>query len=244
MSRCLTTDQITALILDEVSPDERTSSETHLGSCNSCRAVHEVMARVNGQAGISADPGREGESHLRKEVNDTLARFAELSVPWGTVFAASTKRGLTRIEFQTTADGMAAMLANDGLIPDLSTEGLEEVKKELEEYFEGRRRRFGMPLDLRVHNSFRRRVLEETSRIPAGSYSTYKRIAEEVGSPRAHRAVGNAVGANPIPIVIPCHRVLATGGGLGGYGGGLEIKRYLLELEGVSVGRATRAASR
>jgi len=109
---------------------------------------------------------------------------------------------------------------------------LEPVRRELEEYFAGRRRRFEISLDWTLIGGFRRRVLRATSEIPFGGVLSYGEIAAEAGSPRGSRAAGNALGANPIPIVIPCHRVLRSGGALGGYGGGLERKRLLLELEG------------
>ena len=109
---------------------------------------------------------------------------------------------------------------------------LEELERELDEYFSGRRRSFSLKLDWRLIGPFARRVLTLTSEIPYGGHSSYGEIAAEAGSPRGARAAGNALGSNPIPIVIPCHRVLHAGGGLGGYGGGLERKRFLLELEG------------
>jgi methylated-DNA-[protein]-cysteine S-methyltransferase len=107
------------------------------------------------------------------------------------------------------------------------------VRRELDEYFEGRRRRFSVPVDLRLRDGFTRRVLEETARIPFGTVVTYKAVAGGAGNPRASRAAGNALGSNPIPIVVPCHRVVHTGGGLGGYTGGLDRKVTLLRLEGV-----------
>jgi methylated-DNA-[protein]-cysteine S-methyltransferase len=107
------------------------------------------------------------------------------------------------------------------------------VRRELDEYFEGRRRRFSVPVDLRLREGFTRRVLEETARIPFGTVVTYKAVAGGAGNPRASRAAGNALGSNPIPIVVPCHRVVHTGGGLGGYTGGLDRKVTLLRLEGV-----------
>ena len=110
---------------------------------------------------------------------------------------------------------------------------LERVRRELGEYFEGRRREFELPLDWRLTRGFVRKVLTETARIPFGETRTYAEIATVAGSPRAFRAAGSALGANPIPIVVPCHRVLRKGGGMGGYGGGLEVKRRLLEIEGV-----------
>jgi methylated-DNA-[protein]-cysteine S-methyltransferase len=106
------------------------------------------------------------------------------------------------------------------------------VRRELEEYFEGRRTKFGLPLDWSLVGGFTRRVLKRTAQIPYGEVSTYREVATDAGSPRAVRAAGNALGSNPIPIVVPCHRVLHTGGGLGGYGGGLEAKEFLLRLEG------------
>ena len=109
---------------------------------------------------------------------------------------------------------------------------LDPVRRELDEYFAGRRREFDLPLDWRLTGGFTRKVLRETARIPFGETRSYMQMAASAGSPRAHRAAGSALGANPIPIVVPCHRVLRSGGGLGGYGGGLEVKRELLRLEG------------
>jgi methylated-DNA-[protein]-cysteine S-methyltransferase len=108
---------------------------------------------------------------------------------------------------------------------------LDLARRELDEYFDGRRRDFDLDLDLSLARGFGARVLEATSRIPYGGSATYREVATEAGSPRAVRAAGNALGANPIPIVVPCHRVLRTGGGLGGYTGGLDRKRFLLEHE-------------
>src|SRR5205807_1330723 len=100
---------------------------------------------------------------------------------------------------------------------------------EREEYFEGRRRGFEVALDWTLVAPFARRVLRATSRIPYGGVLSYAEVAADAGSPRGFRAAGNALGANPIPIVVPCHRVLRSGGALGGYGGGLERKRFLLQ---------------
>jgi len=109
---------------------------------------------------------------------------------------------------------------------------LDDVRRELDEYFEGRRRDFDLPIDLAlVRGDFARRLLEATARIPFGSTASYRDMAEAAGNVRAVRAAGNALGANPIPIVVPCHRVLRTGGALGGYTGGLDRKRRLLALE-------------
>jgi O-6-methylguanine DNA methyltransferase len=113
-----------------------------------------------------------------------------------------------------------------------------ETRRQLEEYFAGRRLVFRLPLDLEQGTAFQRRVWRALLDIPYGHTMSYKEVAMTIGQPSAVRAVGAANGANPIPIVVPCHRVVASDGTLGGYGGGLSIKRDLLDLEG-----NTRAAA-
>jgi methylated-DNA-[protein]-cysteine S-methyltransferase len=109
---------------------------------------------------------------------------------------------------------------------------LDEVRRELDRYFEGRLQDFELPLDWQLTQGFYRKVLRATARIPYGQTRSYKQMATKAGSPRAVRATGSALGSNPLPIIVPCHRVLRTGGALGGYGGGLDTKQALLELEG------------
>jgi len=123
-----------------------------------------------------------------------------------------------------------AKLAPGAELVEAPTQVLEQASIELDEYFAGRRQRFGVPLDLRT-TGFRRRVLETVATIGFGQTTTYKTIAERLQCPRAVRAVGAANGANPIPVIIPCHRVLGSDGRLTGFGGGVETKRWLLDLE-------------
>jgi methylated-DNA-[protein]-cysteine S-methyltransferase len=114
---------------------------------------------------------------------------------------------------------------------------LDEVRRELEEYFAGQRRTFDVSVDRRLSRGYRRTVLEALSReVPYGHTVSYKELAERTGNPKASRAVGSAMATNPIPIVVPCHRVLRTGGALGGYGGGLDTKVWLLRHEGALLG--------
>ena len=108
---------------------------------------------------------------------------------------------------------------------------LQPVLRQLDAYFTHELRRFDVQLDWRLIAPFARRVLNYTSRIPYGRSSTYGEVARDIGAPKAPRAVGNALGSNPIPVVLPCHRVLRRGGALGGYGGGLQRKEWLLTLE-------------
>jgi methylated-DNA-[protein]-cysteine S-methyltransferase len=166
--------------------------------------------------------------------------YAMEDSPVGRLLLAVTPRGLVRIAYldgEERADEVLEDLA-DHISPRVLAvpARLDEARRELEEFFAGRRQQFGLALDWSlVRPGFGRRVLQATSRIPYGSVSSYKLMAGEAGSPRAYRAAGTALSGNPIPIVVPCHRVLHSGGGLGGYTGGLDRKTALLALEGVVV---------
>lgn len=160
--------------------------------------------------------------------------YAPVDSPFGTLLLATTKRGLVRVAFpeedvDATLQRLAARISPR--IVETPTP-LEPMRRELDEYFAGRRRHFELALDWTLVGPFGRRVLSATSAIPYGGVLTYSEVAAEAGNPRASRAAGNALGANPMPIVVPCHRVLRRGGALGGYGGGLPRKQFLLELEG------------
>jgi methylated-DNA-[protein]-cysteine S-methyltransferase len=159
--------------------------------------------------------------------------YATVDSPVGMLLIAQTKRGLVRIAYPMVPHDKVLIELAEDISPRVleSPAKLDSVRRQLEEYFEGRRTRFDLELDWRLSHGFQRRVLSRTARIPYGEVSTYKTVAAAAGSPRGARAAGNALGANPIPIVVPCHRVLHTGGGLGGYGGGLDRKEFLLKLE-------------
>jgi methylated-DNA-[protein]-cysteine S-methyltransferase len=162
--------------------------------------------------------------------------YAVVDSPVGELLVAGTRRGLVRIAYGENMphDKVLLELAEDVSPRVLEAPArLDAIRRQLDEYFEGRRTDFDLTLDWRLSHGFKRRVLGHTARIPYGRVSTYKTLAGAAGSPRGARAAGNALGANPIPIVVPCHRVLHSGGGLGGYGGGLDRKQFLLKLEGV-----------
>jgi methylated-DNA-[protein]-cysteine S-methyltransferase len=161
--------------------------------------------------------------------------YATAETPMGTAIVAATPRGLVRVGLPNEpADTVLEQLARQVSPRVLEWRGrLDDVLRELDEYFEGGRHRFDVPLDWRLTTApFARNVLGETARIPFGLTSTYSQVAAKAGNPRASRAAGNALGSNPIPIVVPCHRVLRSGGEIGGYGGGPEMKEFLLRLEG------------
>ena len=160
--------------------------------------------------------------------------YATVDSPFGNLLAASTEQGLVRLAFpEESVDAVLERLA-ERLSPRIveAPSAPQPLLRELDEYFAGNRREFELELDWSLIGPFGRKVLTVTSEIPYGGVLSYSDVAAEAGSPRGSRAAGNALGSNPIPIVIPCHRVLRTGGNLGGYGGGLDRKRFLLELEG------------
>ena len=159
--------------------------------------------------------------------------YAQVDSPLGPLTVAVTPRGLVRVAYpDRPLDDVLARLA-EVVSPRVleAPERLDPVRRELEEYFEGRRRSFETPIDWALTRGFFRRVLQVTAEIGYGEVATYAEVASRAGSARAVRATGNGLGSNPMPVVVPCHRVVRTGGGLGGYTGGLERKRFLLGLE-------------
>lgn len=161
--------------------------------------------------------------------------YGEMDSPLGRLTVMVTRRGLVRLSYpgEGSAEQMDEIAAR--ISPRIleAPERTDRVRRQLDEYFAGRRRRFELPIDWRLVRGFAADVLRATARIPFGSVSSYRQIAADAGSPNAYRAAGNALGSNPVPVVVPCHRVLHAGGGLGGYTGGLDRKRFLLRLEGV-----------
>jgi methylated-DNA-[protein]-cysteine S-methyltransferase len=193
--------------------------------------------------GHAPDPAR---THLDSLVAGALARadadglvdvaWAVEDTPIGPLTLAATPAGLVRVGFG----------AEDAVLPSLAVQvsprvvhlpaRLDDLRRQLDEYFAGRRRHFEVALDRRLSHGYRLAVLEELSRVPYGQTVSYKDLAGRTGNPNASRAVGTAMATNPIPIVVPCHRVLRSGGALGGYGGGLDTKVWLLRHEGALLG--------
>src|SRR5918992_3707390 len=188
---------------------------------------------------------REAAGELAGEAPDLVARaddeglldvaYTSVDSPLGPLVVAATPKGLVRVSY-TEFRGEDEVL--EELARRVSPRVLEAparldgVRRELDEYFDGRRQEFDTPIDWSYLAGFTREVLRATASIRFGEVSTYAGVAEAAGSPRAVRAAGNALGANPMPVIVPCHRVLRTGGTLGGYTGGIERKEFLLRLEG------------
>jgi methylated-DNA-[protein]-cysteine S-methyltransferase len=155
--------------------------------------------------------------------------------PFGELLLAATPRGVVRIglpsqDYEELLEDLSGRVSPRVLEAPAQ---LDELRRELDLYFEGRLTEFDLPLDWRLTMGFRGKVQRAINRIPYGQTRTYTDMARSAGNERAVRAAGTACGSNPIPIVVPCHRVLRSGGGLGGYGGGLQMKEALLELEGI-----------
>lgn len=152
--------------------------------------------------------------------------YAIMPSPLGTLWLGQSERGLCRIALGTAdAAGIAEEMLHDPV-------ALAEPLRQLQEYFDGRRRVFALSLDLSAGSAFQQRVWRAAQQIPYGQTWSYGQLAAAVGRPNAARAVGRALGANPLPIVVPCHRVLRADGAWGGFALGLAVKRALLQLEG------------
>ena len=173
--------------------------------------------------------------------------YTRVDSPLGDLILAATREGLREIEFgkglsdvefvarqrERGADAVRIDRMSD--VEPSVWQVLQRTATELEEYFGGRRARFDVPLDWGPMPPFRRAVLEATAAVPFGHVDTYASIARRIGKPKATRAVGNALGQNPIPVIVPCHRIIRSDASLGGYTGGLDIKERLLHLEGVTL---------
>lgn len=174
-------------------------------------------------------------------VNDGLADalFATAPSPIGELLVVVSDRGVCRIGFgdedaDAILDDVASQMGPRILHSEMHT---RIVGEQLEAFFDGQGE-FDLPVDLAlVRSGFQRKVLEALADVPMGEVTTYGELADDIGHPRAARAVGTALGRNPVPIVVPCHRVLPTGGGVGGYGGSPWRKTFLLNLEGVEASR-------
>ncbi len=192
----------------------------------------EQMTRTETAAEIEGARGR--FVRLAEERGLLDVAYAIEDSPHGPLLLAATPKGLVKLGLPNQDDeGILEELASK-VSPRVleSPARLDPARRELESYFAGELRDFDLPIDWQLTRGFRQKVLRATEKIPYGQTMSYTQIAKKAGNARAQRAAGSALGSNPIPIVVPCHRVLRTGGALGGYGGGLEMKKSLLRLEG------------
>ena len=198
------------------------------------RALRDHAARLPAEP-----PARIGEMVAARAADEGLldVAYGWVDSPLGRLTVAATPRGLVRLAYPFRDPEAVLQDVARKVSPRMleAPERLEDVRRELDEYFHGKRRDFDLAIDWSFTGGFVLNVLRATAQIPFGDVKTYTEVATAAGSPRAVRAAGNALGSNPIPVVVPCHRVVRTGGGLGGYTGGLERKEFLLRLEGKQV---------
>ena len=185
---------------------------------------------------VETDPAADVAAAVARAEAEGLVdvAYTTTDTPIGPLLVAATEAGLVRLAFSGEDPDRVLHELAVRVAPRVvaSSRRLDGVRRELDEYFEGRRDHFDVPVDWRLSSGFRRSVLERLfADVSYGRTVSYLELATMVGNPKASRAVGTAMATNPIPIVVPCHRVLRTGGHLGGYGGGLPAKRALLALE-------------
>jgi methylated-DNA-[protein]-cysteine S-methyltransferase len=164
--------------------------------------------------------------------------------PVGTLLLAATEQGLVRVAYEIENHDQVLQALSERVSPRIlrAPRRLDQAARQLAEYFVGERRDFVLPLDFRLAHGFRREVLARLLMIGYGSTESYSKVAAATGHPRAVRAVGTACATNPMPVIVPCHRVLRSDGTLGGYIGGLQTKAALLSLEAGSLNDTTSAA--
>ncbi len=239
--RCFEEEDLLALLAGDESPEVW---REHLRGCLECRELFSAQEPLRRAL---ENPARQpidalvkaARAHLEEALHPGAKPIAYYDAwpdtPVGPLLLAASDRGLCAVSFGSSLDDFLRRVERRGFRLAPSSERVREAVKQLREYFAGRRRRFDMTVDLAGQTPFQRQVLEATARVPAGSVASYGDIARAIGRPRATRAVGAALGQNPVPLVVPCHRIIGSDGGLHGYGGGLDIKEKLLRLEGAPI---------
>jgi methylated-DNA-[protein]-cysteine S-methyltransferase len=199
--------------------------------------IEDLESALANAAAAIEPPAPDGERLARaaREAGLEDVAYTTEASPVGELLLARTPRGLAMVSYvdpfplDESLEALARRIS-PRVIEDPAA--LDDVRRQLDEYFRRRRHDFEIPLDWSMARGFGRRVLAHTARIPYGAVETYGEVARAIGAPRAARATGNALGANPMAIVVPCHRVVRAGGVIGQYTGGAERKVQLLELEG------------
>ena len=239
--------ELVAVGAGEASPTATDVVEAHVARCPACReelgryrTLDQLVTNMRRAPIPPADPAL-ARAHLESRLADLRRRLVAFGVfrsPLGPILIARSEEGVSMVEYLESEAAAASHLAHLAGVDTVEDEGqTQALYRDLLDYLDGRRTRLEWPLDLRLASSdFQRRVLQVTSRLPYGAVTSYGHIAREIGEPRATRAVAQALRRNPLPIVIPCHRVIGSSGDLTGYAGNkVGLKQRLLTLEGVPV---------
>jgi methylated-DNA-[protein]-cysteine S-methyltransferase len=230
------------LVIGDLAPDDAEWVRNHTITCNYCSNILHSLENVCSSLDECADDVAQRTSHRRPSATVCLgipeARYGFMETPVGDVLVAASDEGVVEVSYLEHNGAFESLreLERRGYLVYERQDTVRPVIDQLGEYFDHERREFDLQFDLSGVTDFTRAVLEATSRIPYGKVRTYGDVANEIGKPKASRAVGNALGRNPIPVIIPCHRVILSSGAMGWYTGGPEIKRALLGIEGVPYG--------
>ena len=228
-----------AMVLGELSPPDAAWLQGHVATCGYCgnmlRSFERCELVFDQATGHLASTIPDDRPNTANALGMREARYGFMDTPVGPLLIAATDRGVCEVSFLTHHDAYAPIhqMESRRIMATERQASIAPAVAQLDEYFSGDRDRFDLEVDLHGLTPFTRDVLEATSNVPYGKVTSYGRIADRIGKTRASRAVGNALGRNPIPIVIPCHRIVLSNGNLGWYTGGSEIKRSLLGIEGV-----------
>lgn len=206
-----------------------------------------AMSSLDGAGEEAIDRLSKGDDDANRRLHERLVQtaqaagildiaYATIDTPVGTLLLAATEQGLVRVAYSSqdherVLEQLAAEISPRVLY---APERLQDARRQLDEYFAGQRKQFNLELDNRLAPGFRRSVLSQLTSIAYGRTVSYAKLAGMAGNPKAVRAVGTACGANPLPVVVPCHRIVRSDGSPGGYVGGAEAKRILLKLEGAA----------
>lgn len=229
-------DALPGYVLDDLVAADRTWIVEHTESCSYCRnelnsfeALDDLLDLCGSEVEASATPG-------------ARASWGTFDSPIGPLSVAVSDKGVCEIGFGWIEDDrkFSARLIDRGFVPVKDQAALLPVMHELNDYFAGSRDQFDLPVDLGGLTEFSRSVLNATASVPFGETRTYAEIAKAIGKPGATRAVGNALNKNPVPLIVPCHRIVPTGGGIGKYAGTPQVKERLLTLEGALDGGVLR----
>jgi methylated-DNA-[protein]-cysteine S-methyltransferase len=194
-----------------------------------------LREKAKNESAAGIDDARERFTQIAEDDGLLDVAYTTEDSPFGPLLLAATPKGLVKLGLPNQRPDQVLEELVESVSPRVleAPARLDEARRELDLYFAGELREFDLPLDWQLTKGFRQKVLRATARIPYGRTMSYTEMARKAGNGRAQRAAGSALGSNPIPIVVPCHRVLRAGGALGGYGGGLPMKEALLHLEGV-----------
>jgi O-6-methylguanine DNA methyltransferase len=230
-------DAMPGMVLGDLDPSDQAWVVEHTDECNYCRRmlvgyqkIDEALEKINLDLNVPVPIARVGTSRT--------AAYGEVASPVGPLMIASSDKGVCEIAFgdNETEAQFLHHLRTRGFRPVPNQTAIAAVAEQLSEYFKGERNHFEVPLDVSGVSPFTQEVLKATTEVPFGHLTSYRGIAERIGKPAATRAVGNALGRNPIPVIIPCHRIVRSDSSLGGYTGGVRIKERLLTIEGVLLG--------